>query len=225
MIRFWQVLCHLMLPSHWLVAAVLLSATVLLTRRCPVGCVRGRLKTSAQQNQDLCVSVRHCTHKGLFALLSFPTAFYHENECFMATKEPRNSRSTHTQRRQCFCHSSLECAEPLLCKWANMGPCKPLCVHCKDLSYHLRGCRKDVERTRVWAKRRHMQINILDFYIAEWACGVLIAFSIHEKCPFNHWDSLHFHLNLFHKEQIQFGSCFPAQGRKTESFLVPEGTI
>lgn len=150
-----------------------------------------------------------------FGILSWEPVFY---GCHRAQKQ---QEYTHTGSRQCFCHSSLECAEPLLCKWANMGPCKPLCVHCKDLSYHLRGCRK---KTSLSQSQTHADkhLGFLQCRTSMW-CSRCILYTW--RSPFNHWDSLHFYLNLFYKEQIQFGSFFPAQGRKTESLLVPEGTI
>lgn len=64
----------------------------------------------------------------LFAVLSFTRMLYHENSCFMASTELRNSRNTQTHR-QCIWHSPLECSKLLLCKWASIYSFKLLCLH------------------------------------------------------------------------------------------------
>lgn len=84
----------------------------------------------------------------------------------------------------------------------------------------------DAARNRARPKHRPVEINILGRARGVHAACVFYTL----QSAFKHWESLQFYLNLFHKEQIQFESCFSALGRKKkkekkESLLVPEGTI
>lgn len=84
------------------------------------------------------------------------------------------------------------------------------------------GGRKRRGENRARPKHRPVEINILGLLTLERARGV-VFYTL--QSPFKHWESLQFYLNLFHKEQIQFESCFPALGREKEPLLLPEGTI
>lgn len=111
----------------------------------------------------------------------------------------------------------------LPCKRASTGPCKPLCVHCKDLGCRRRGWKKkDAERTEPGPNTGPCRST--SWVSPLWRERVVLC-SIHYNPPFKHWESLQFYLNLFHKEQIQFESSFPALGREEESLLLPGGTI